>query len=354
MGVAIACNRKSKQMNMSSTPDNTNLISHIIYKSEKREFNYYSLVRYAIADSLKILKVGKGDFVLTPEYICRDILSSINSVGASPVYYKINRDLLPENPELWPDAKVIIAVNYFGFPQPLEEFEKYSKKTGAVVIEDNAHGFLSKDEEGRWLGLRTDVGIFNFRKTLNVSDGAGLIINKDAEYKLPDQKKFIGNGFSKSIKMKLRIKRIPIFGLRILGIAVNLTRFIRKVRTGSEIPPSSKDAEIFIPYMPEPNRDLLKDLSNLKENNEIKRRKELYRKVHKWSLPYDLEPVFNEIPDGAVLQGFPFRADDKTAIAFGVEMRKYGLDTSKWPELPDLIAQKAPDHYKDVWIVNFL
>ena len=71
-------------------------------------------------------------------------------------------------------CKALLAVNYFGFAQDLAPFREYCLRTGATLIEDNAHGFLSKDTSGVLLGTRADLGITSIRKTFRLVNGAAL------------------------------------------------------------------------------------------------------------------------------------------------------------------------------------
>ena len=82
---------------------------------------YFSLGRHALAAGLRALGVGAGQSILLPEYICRDLLAAVHAVGALPVFYPVALNLCPATPqENWPAASAVLAVDYFGFPQPLE------------------------------------------------------------------------------------------------------------------------------------------------------------------------------------------------------------------------------------------
>jgi hypothetical protein len=75
---------------------------------------YYSLGRYALIEALRISKVGSGDWVALPEFICRDVLASVKAVGASVYYYPVDEKLqIAESAGILKKAKVILIVNYF-------------------------------------------------------------------------------------------------------------------------------------------------------------------------------------------------------------------------------------------------
>ena len=135
---------------------------------------YFSLGRFAMKQALVACGVGENDSVMLPSFICRDVLAAINELGAKATFYDVNKKLEPIGLDSAPKSKAIIAVNYFGFPQSLEPFEKYCINSGAKIIEDNAHGVLSRDTDNQLLGQRTEYGITSFRKSVRTSDGAML------------------------------------------------------------------------------------------------------------------------------------------------------------------------------------
>ena len=151
------------------------------------DIRYFSYGRHAIHAAIETAGIGMGDKVLLPSFICRELLSSINVTGATPIYYNVDESLqlsLPQ--ESLPHAHAILAVNFFGFPQDIAPFRAFCDRTGAILIEDNAHGFLSRDEHGIILGTRGDFGIFSLRKTLPIPNGAALLINtKGRKWTLP-------------------------------------------------------------------------------------------------------------------------------------------------------------------------
>lgn len=329
------------------------LINEILHNSNIR---YFSLARYALANALKVSGIGNGDSVLIPEYICRDLIASITSINAKVLFYQVNSNLSPlYPPEKWPKAKAVLAVNYFGFAQNLAPFKRYTEENGAILIEDNAHGFLSKDREGNWLGMRTKIGIFSFRKTFCFPDGGALILNDNKMHlNLEKQIPFDGRGYLKSIKLKCKIKKIPFLGIYVWILIVWLVRAVRKIRTGHALPIAVEAHQYEIPYTPNPYRNLISQMKNLekKENSEINRRRDLYRIISLIAADIKLIPIFDFCPDWIVPYGFPFRALEKDLRLFEKKMKYLGLDLIKWPDLPDNISKNKD--YNNVWVVNFL
>ncbi len=64
------------------------------------------MARYALLEAIRVAGVGKGDTVLIPEYICRDVIASIIENDANVLFYKVNLNLSPlDPPDKWPRAK---------------------------------------------------------------------------------------------------------------------------------------------------------------------------------------------------------------------------------------------------------
>lgn len=318
---------------------------------------FFSLGRHALAAALRTAGIGPGDGVLLPEFLCRDVLASINAVGAIALWYPVGEDLTPRSdPEAWPDARAVLVVDYFGFPQPLAPFLAYAARTGALVIEDNAHGFLSRDEAGRRLGTRGDFGVFSLRKTVPMVDGAALLVGRrDLTERLPDQIPPSGVGFSPGVAWKSRVRRTPIVGVAAGAAATTVVRALRRMRTGRTIPEPDPDAELAIPYPPAPHPGLESELAELDELREIERRRRLYRQAEAKALATGIAPMFPDLPSYVAPYGFPFRTDAKRAIqSMGRWAVRQGLDLIHWPDLPNGLRNELPLYHHNLWLVNFL
>jgi hypothetical protein len=317
---------------------------------------YFSLGRHALAAGLRALGVGAGQSILLPEYICRDLLAAVHAVGALPVFYPVALNLCPATPqENWPAASAVLAVDYFGFPQPLECFHAYCARTGAVLIEDNAHGFLSRDETGVLLGFRGDLGVLSLRKTFMLPNGAALLVpNADLVTQLEPQQAFAEMGGGGALRVKRSLRRLPVLGPLVTAGATRLARGVRRLRTGHAIPPPAFDAETVIPASPSPYGGLLRDLASFDFFAEVARRRALYAEFSHLLRDWNIEPVFASLPENTSPYGFPFRADDLLAIKVQQLAERRGLDAFRWPDLPDVLASSAPEHYRRTWVLNFL
>lgn len=318
---------------------------------------YYSYGRHALAEALKSIGISNGDKVLLPSFICRDLLSSINALGAAPLYYQVNKKLSPVSDfGSFPAAKAIIAVNYFGFSQDMGPFREYCSMTGAVLIEDNAHGLFSRDENGWLLGTRGDLGIFSLRKTIPMPNGAALVFNKaDAGYRILPQIEFSAKHAPYSFMAKRLLVKLASFGGAFtLKILTAMTRRMRRLTTGHEILPSPLNAERELPGSPNPCRQLPDYLAAVDIDKEIKRRRSAYLAVQEILANTGCTPVFQRLPDYAAPYGYPFYCPENRVQEIQRLLGRYGLECFRWPELPEAIRPSAPDFYRSVRLVNFL
>ena len=320
------------------------------------EYRYFSLGRHALRAGLSALGVGKGDVVLMPAFICRDLLAAVHAVRAEVLFYPVDEYLVPHSLPVDDRVKAVLSVNYFGFPQVLDLLRDYCAGNGAALIEDNAHGFLSRDEHQVLLGTRGDLGLLSLHKTFFWPDGAVLLVNrKSPSLKLP-------------IALPCRDDRLPISftvkralggiqnatGVRVRSASEKVARVVRSVRTGHALPVSLAESEFEIPGDPAIHCVSLHMLERMDSTSEINRRRVLYQRFHRELAGWGIAPIFGNLPDGVCPYGYPFRADAERAAAVGALAQRHGFDCSNWPDLPSAVVDNAPGFYRDVWWINFL
>ena len=322
----------------------------------KDHVRYYSLARQALVDALLLGGVRDGDRVLVPELICKDVVASIHTVRATPVFYQVDELLAPINLHADESIKAIIAVNYFGFPQNLDAFKRESQRFGAVLIEDNAHGFLSSDTTNSPLGTRGDLGIISIRKSLRIPDGAQLLVNDELMLNnIPQQIPYVRSplGF-RFTAQRWALKVQQITRLPLLEWARYVVRKIRRISTGSALPISPPSAEFEIITPSGPRDSSMSSIQSLDIAHEINRRKQLYQAVTALVLECDVQPVFKSLPANCVPYGYPFYGDSDAAAKVHHLVKKLGIEVINWPDLPAAVIPTAPIHYRQLWLVNFL
>ena len=320
------------------------------------QVRYYSLARHALVEALRLAGVRQGSRVLLPEYLCRDLLAPLHLLGAVPCWYPVAPDMTPATaPAAWPLADVVLAVNYFGFTQDLAPFQAYAGRTGAVVIEDNAHGYLSRDKVGQWLGCRTGLGVFSLRKTLRIPDGGALWVGAQyAACKLPAQAAFDGNGVNPAQLNKARLRGLPVVGEWAYRLSTGLARALRKWRTGSNIPAADPASEQTLPAAANPWAGLFSALAECAVMAEIERRRAAYIRCTEVGKQFGALPVFLTMPTNCAPYAYAFRGDSAALAGMQAHAARHGFDLVSWPDLPTQIVDQAPAHYRNVFLVNFL
>jgi len=311
------------------------------------DIRYFSYARRALARGLQSLGIGNGDSVLLPSFICRDLLSAITATGATPVFYDVADNFAPsDSPEDWPRAKAVIAVNYFGFVQDLTPFISYANAAQALIIEDNAHGLFSRDENGTLLGLRGDLGLFSLRKTLALGNGAALVSRSEEKRDIGPQDPFEPVGGKTSLKTLFR-SASGVIGPR--GSLALLNAF----RTFRSTPGPDPDDERVLPAPKFPDATLSEPLTLADEKSEHDRRRKLYLRCSELLSPAGFKPLFASLPEKTVPYAFPFRCNKERIGAADRILASEGLCTLPWPDLPDATVAVAPPHYKNVRLVHF-
>jgi hypothetical protein len=320
------------------------------------DVRFFRLARHALHEALRIIGTLRGQKVLVPEFICRDLLAAIHAIGAEPVLFPVARSLAPQSLPHLPDIKAVLAVNYFGFPQDLAVFRSYCAAHGTFLIEDNAHGYLSRDTEGNLLGTRGDLGIVSLRKTFALPDGGALLVNRHEwldrlEAPLPCRNDRLPASYT--VKRTLgRIQNATGVGVRTLGECA--VRSYRRLRTGHAVPVSVPEEEFRMPGEAAIHCESLNILRRIDPAREVERRRRLYEEFQRRTRGLDIEPVFDRLPAGAAPYGYPFRADPSSAALVSRIAGKRGFDCAYWPDLPAAVTSTAPAHYRNVWWVNFL
>jgi dTDP-4-amino-4,6-dideoxygalactose transaminase len=127
--------------------------------------------------------VGPGDEVIIPTFT---FVSSVNAFalrGARPIFADIRPDTLCLDERqleqlVSPRTKVIEVVHYAGVPCDMDRIMAAATRAGAIVVEDNAHGFMGT-YQGRMLGTIAPLGALSFHDTKNLTCGEGgaLLVN---------------------------------------------------------------------------------------------------------------------------------------------------------------------------------
>ena len=321
---------------------------------------FYGFGRQALAEGLRRIGVRPGDRVLLPGFVCHEVLASLAVLGVTPRFYAVDEMLSTDAQSLErmdPNGvRAVIVVNYFGFPQPLDRILEWCKAYRAVLIEDNAHGFLSR-ESNVPLGQRGDMGIFSLRKTLSLPNGAALVDNRPGQVEQGGLT-FKGSPLASVARYRLKngLKRLMSLGrLHTARSILGAIRMIRSASTGDAIPISPPNAETEVPQ--EAFAWLTtRLLGRCNIEVESERRRSLYKWCNEvFAATPGVRPIFPSLPDGVVPQGFPFFYTGNDYRVLKRVWWSQGVQIVTWPErLPAALAPCAPEHYGRVMLIPFL
>ena len=253
-------------------------------------------------------------------------------------------------------CKAVLAVNYFGFAQDLSPFREYCSTTGATLIEDNAHGFLSKDSAGKLLGTRANLGITSIRKTFRLVNGAALYVSSDeyssiTENQLDFQDTPVSNGF-RFRNLSAQIQRST--GIPTLSFFQFAIRIVRLVTTGSRLPLSTQESETELPTPAAPHHLVSQLIKSLNPGIEISRRQRLFKQVLNRVQNLGIEPIFHHLDAGTSPYGFAFIGNSASVQHVRKQLRGLSVEIIHWPDLPDAVSVADNHFYRNVWVVNFL
>ena len=134
----------------------------------------------ALAGMMIAAGIGPGDEVIVPSMTFISTATSVEHVGATPVFADVRADTFNLDPSdvqrrLSKRTKAVMPVHYGGQPADLDELRLVCDEAGAFLFEDaaQAHG---SEYRGRPVGGIGDAAMFSFTPTKNITTGEGGMI----------------------------------------------------------------------------------------------------------------------------------------------------------------------------------
>jgi len=147
----------------------------------------------ALWQGIQALGLESGSRVLMPAYSLGALIAPFLQAGIDVDYYRLLSDLTPDFDHLdelcRTPATALLVTHFFGFAQPMRKLVPFAESNGLLLIEDNAHGLLSADEEGTPLGSLGDMSIFSISKTFPTPDGGVLLLKETREQAGPQPRR---------------------------------------------------------------------------------------------------------------------------------------------------------------------
>jgi dTDP-4-amino-4,6-dideoxygalactose transaminase len=143
--------------------------------------HYFESGRVALWAALRALRLGAGDQLVVPAYVCDSILPAPAALGIGVGYvgvdWTLRLDLSAVEQALSAGARAVMVVHYFGFPAPdFDELAALCARYGAALIEDCAQALFSRVGTVP-LGSRGQAAIFSPWKSVPLTDGGALVLN---------------------------------------------------------------------------------------------------------------------------------------------------------------------------------
>jgi len=159
------------------------------YPLSVRGARYFYLARSGIYHAARTLTPGGGAVAMVPDYHNGLEVLALRAAGVSPRFYRIDRRMNPDldaiRRGLREGARLVLAIHFNGWPQPVEEMRSLCREHGAALLEDCALAFLSGREDAP-LGTTGDASVFCLYKTLPIPHGAVLAMKGEAQASLAE------------------------------------------------------------------------------------------------------------------------------------------------------------------------
>lgn len=320
-------------------------------KKEYSKFFYYkfSTSRNALDEYLSKYS-SPGQIIYYPEFICKDFLSPAYNNKLKIKFYKISENLDATLKDI-ETCRYIVMVNYFGFSANLNNFQRVAEIKNAILIEDNAHGFLSRDINYNLLGTRANVGVISIRKIVDFDSAAILISEKELE-NIKIKNDFINNKIEYKYKIKFLIKKILYFSPVIFGIFFyKIFNLFKKKKYISDF-----NEEFKIPINNHISKYLLKDIIFIDAHKEVAYRRHSFKVILELAMKYKIKLLLTTLDKNISPYCFPYikQGADYNIQKFESEVFSKGYFITKWPSLPsNIVFDKSNNWMNNVNIVHF-
>lgn len=302
----------------------------------------YGYGKGAFADALRALDLPAGSNVLLPALVPRRLPEPIRAAGLEPRFYRVRSDLRPDLGDLRErvdgDSAALVAVQYFGFPQPaFDDLAAVAAERGLALVDDSSHGALS-ERDGRPLGSLGDVGFASLYKLFPVPNGAVLYLGAgvDAPARSPAASLTAADyRYAAASAVESVANRAPVGG-RLLRAPVSAATLLSRVAgrsggSGAEAERNDGDAEA--DWDVPTSRLTVAALSRTDRSLVISRRRARYREwLELFERVDGAEPVFDGLPRGVCPWAFPVVCRDPVRILRPLRGRVAGAYA--WPTLP--------------------
>jgi dTDP-4-amino-4,6-dideoxygalactose transaminase len=283
---------------------------------------------------IDLLELQSGrDEVLAPAYICGEALLPFEARGITVRYYDLESGFragetaILEN--LTPAVRLLVAVHYFGFPQPaIRGLCTLAASRGVALLEDCALAYGSR-VDGRLLGTFGDFGLFSLWKFLPLPAGGMLVARENRTGASPrpqanDRRawRFLANSLWNGWERDL--------GFSVKRLVKRCARTSRAGPSGQACCPENNSWE------KGPYNATLRIMGRLEPWRDIEhRRRSNYQQLLEGVAGITgSEAAFPDIPEGVCPWAFPILTGDRPYVA--AALTRQGIPHHPWPDEIDL------------------
>ncbi len=251
---------------------------------DRKDKNYKNVIKTFMGrDAINLLLYNidtKDKRVLLPAYTCSEVTDSFRAYGIDIIFYDQDNFKI-ETLEL-NSIDIFYFIRYFGIePEGIQNVidRVKEKNPNSLIVEDRAH-YLSDKK----LLDGIDAYIFSFRKLLPIPEGGGLMTDMDINYRY------------KNIHISNILALAMVFKKRFLGANPKFSRSsvsIKSLKTNHTN------------YVLKPSFFTNRVIENFDIDKNIAIRRELFYLWLKKVERADIKPLFKELKEDDIPQGFP-------------------------------------------------
>jgi dTDP-4-amino-4,6-dideoxygalactose transaminase len=179
----------------------------------------------------RLLGLQAGDYAIVPTITWPSTASTVEQVGATPIFVDVDRHTLNTTPEqvepvlkrYGSRVKLISPVHMSGLPVDIDAFDALGEKYGVPVVYDAAHAVFS-EYRGERVGTFGLASCFSLYATKNLTAGDGGLITTHSEYLAEQLRLWSYHGMDKnSWKRYSREQASPHVECLVPGFKLNMT-----------------------------------------------------------------------------------------------------------------------------------
>tara|TARA_B100000029_G_C17591700_1_gene962723 strand:+ start:2275 stop:3405 length:1131 start_codon:yes stop_codon:yes gene_type:complete len=257
---------------------------------------------------LKALNISKEDIVLLPSYLCGEVLKPFVDLDLNVQFYSIHNNFEIDEYDLalklTSAVRILLLINYWGFPLNLPGSCRDIKNSNTIVLEDNTHSLLSSSTDNT-TGDR--IRFASYRKLLPIIDGAEVSWDHDIDQVLTP------------IQIKTSILHRTSICIRIMAAILKRIWLVShglypKITFRSLFQLSEKLISTY--YKPAPMSLISQKIYNSLNLEEIIsiRRSNFEHLDEELAVIDEIQPLFRELPVGVCPLGYPILVNNRDGL----------------------------------------